>query len=51
MAAYEPARVWENPVMVDLEPTGLESVLIDIAIIGGLVAAIVVGLMALRNRR
>jgi hypothetical protein len=37
--------------MVDLEPTGLESVLIDIAVIGGLVAAIVVGLMVLRNRR
>ena len=50
MAAYEPARVWENPVM-DLQPTGLESVLLDIAIIGGLVAAIAVGLMALRNRR
>lgn len=51
MAAYEPARVWKNPVMVDLEPTGLESILIDIAIIGGLVAAIVVGVMALRRRR
>jgi hypothetical protein len=50
VAAYEPARVWENPVM-DLEPTGLESILIDIAIIGGLVAAIVVGVMALRRRR
>ncbi len=37
--------------MVDLEPTGLESVLIDIAIIGGLVATIVIGVMALRNRR
>ena len=37
--------------MVDLEPTGLESVLIDIAVIGGLVAAIVIGVMALRNRR
>jgi len=37
--------------MVDLEPTGFESILIDIAIIGGLVVVIVVGLMALRNRR
>jgi len=37
--------------MVNLEPTGLESILIDIAIIGGLVAVIAVGLMALRNRR
>jgi hypothetical protein len=37
--------------MVDLEPTGLESVLIDIAVIGGLVAVIVIGVMALRNRR
>lgn len=37
--------------MVDLEPTGLESVLIDIAIIGSLVAAIVIGVIALRNRR
>ncbi len=37
--------------MVDLEPTGLESVLIDIAIIGGLVATIVIGVMVLRNRR
>ena len=36
---------------MDLEPTGLESVFIDIAIIGGLVATIVFGLMALRNRR
>lgn len=50
MAAYEPARVWENPVM-DLEPTGLESILIDVAIIGGLVVTIVLGVMALRNRR
>lgn len=36
---------------VQLEPTGLESVLIDIAIIGVLVAAIVTGLIVLRNRR
>jgi hypothetical protein len=36
---------------VDLEPSGLESVLIDIAIIGGLVATIVIGLIALRNHR
>lgn len=36
---------------MDLEPTGLESILIDIAIIGGLVVTIVLGVMALRNRR
>jgi subtilase family serine protease len=34
-----------------LEPTGLESILIDVAIIGVLVAAIVTGIIALRNRR
>lgn len=36
---------------MDLEPTGLESILIDVAIIGILVAAIVTGIIALRNRR
>ena len=36
---------------MDLEPSGLESTLLDIAVIGGLVAAIVIGLIALRNRR
>jgi hypothetical protein len=36
---------------MDLEPSGLESVLIDVAVIGGLVVAIVLGVMALRNRR
>jgi subtilase family serine protease len=36
---------------MDLEPSGLESVLLDIAVIGGLIAVIVVGLIALRNRR
>jgi hypothetical protein len=36
---------------VDLEPSGLASVLLDIAIIGGLVATIVVGLIVLRNHR
>lgn len=36
---------------MDLEPNGLESVLLDIAIIGGLVATIAIGLIALRNRR
>jgi hypothetical protein len=34
-----------------MEPSGLESVLIDIAVIGGLVATIVVGLIVLRNNR
>lgn len=37
--------------MVQFEPSGLESVLLDIAIIGGLVATIVTGLIVLRNRR
>jgi hypothetical protein len=36
---------------MDLEPSSLESVLLDIAIIGGLVVTILLGLMALRNRR
>jgi subtilase family serine protease len=36
---------------MDFQPSGLESVLLDIAVIGGLVAAIVVGLIVLRNRR
>jgi hypothetical protein len=36
---------------MDLDPTGLESVLLDVAIIGGLVVTIVLGIMALRNRR
>jgi hypothetical protein len=36
---------------MDLEPSGFESALIDIAIIGGLVAMIAIGLIALRNRR
>jgi hypothetical protein len=37
--------------MGGFEPSGLESVLLEIGIIGSLVAAIVVGLIALRNRR
>jgi hypothetical protein len=36
---------------MDLEPSGFESTLLDIAVIGGLVAAIVVGLIALRRWR
>ncbi|RLK61525.1 hypothetical protein CLV68_2066 [Actinokineospora cianjurensis] len=32
-------------------PSALESTLIDIAVLGGLVAAIVLGIIALRNRR
>jgi hypothetical protein len=36
---------------MDLEPSGLESVLLDIAIIGGLVVTIALGLMALYRRR
>lgn len=34
-----------------MEPNGVESVLLTIASIGVLVAAIVTGLVALRNRR
>jgi hypothetical protein len=37
--------------MVGFEPSGLESVLLEIGIIGSLVAAIVVGVIALRRRR
>jgi MYXO-CTERM domain-containing protein len=36
---------------IDTEPSAMESTLLTIGIIGGLVAAIVVGLFALRNRR
>ncbi|HEY0452936.1 hypothetical protein [Actinophytocola sp.] len=36
---------------MDLSPSSLESVLIDIAIIAGLVVSIVLGVQALRNRR
>lgn len=36
---------------MDLEPTGLESILLDIGILAVLVAAIVTGVIALRNRR
>ncbi|HEY7595872.1 MAG TPA: hypothetical protein VH969_22175 [Actinophytocola sp.] len=36
---------------IDLEPSGLESVLLEIGIIGALVATIVLGIRALRNRR
>jgi hypothetical protein len=36
---------------IDLEPTGLESVLLEIGIIASLVVAIVLGVRALRNRR
>jgi hypothetical protein len=37
--------------MVGFEPSSLEMVLLDIAVIGGLVASIVVGVIALRRRR
>ncbi|MGH3757928.1 hypothetical protein [Actinophytocola sp.] len=36
---------------IDLEPTSLESILLEIGIIAALVAAIVLGIRALRNRR
>jgi hypothetical protein len=36
---------------MDLDPSSLESTLLNIAVIGVLVAAIVVGLIALKRRR
>ncbi len=36
---------------IDLAPTGLESVLLELAVIASLVATIVLGIRALRNRR
>jgi hypothetical protein len=36
---------------IDLETSGLESTLLTVGVIGSLVAAIVVGVLALRNRR
>jgi hypothetical protein len=36
---------------IDLEPSGLESVLLEIGVIAALVASIVLGIRALRNRR
>jgi hypothetical protein len=36
---------------IDLEPTGLESILLEIGVIAALVASILLGIRALRNRR
>jgi len=36
---------------IDLSPTGLESILLEIAVIAGLLVSIVLGIRALRNRR
>jgi hypothetical protein len=36
---------------IDLEPSGLESTLLEIGVIATLVVAIVLGIRALRNRR
>lgn len=36
---------------MDLEPSGLESILLDVGVIAGLVAVILVGVMALWKRR
>jgi hypothetical protein len=36
---------------IDLEPSGLESVLLEIGVIAALVASIALGIRALRNRR
>jgi hypothetical protein len=36
---------------IDLEPSGLESVLLEIGIIAALVVSIILGIRALRNRR
>jgi hypothetical protein len=35
----------------DLQPTGLEQILLDIGVLAALVAVIVLGIRALRNRR
>jgi len=36
---------------IDLQPTGLESILLDVGILAALVVTIVLGIRALRNRR
>jgi hypothetical protein len=36
---------------IDLEPSGLESVLLEIGVIAALVVSIILGIRALRNRR
>ena len=36
---------------IDLEPSGLESVLLEIGVIAALVVTIILGIRALRNRR
>jgi hypothetical protein len=36
---------------IDLQPSGLESVLLEIGIIAALVVSIILGIRALRNRR
>lgn len=36
---------------MDLEPSGLESILLNVGVIAALVAAILFGVMALRRRR
>ncbi|HET6394135.1 MAG TPA: hypothetical protein VFG13_15015 [Blastococcus sp.] len=36
---------------IDLSPTGLESILLEVAVIAGLLVSIVLGIRALRNRR
>lgn len=36
---------------IDLSPTSLESILLEVAILAGLVVTIVLGIRALRNRR
>ena len=36
---------------IDLAPSGLESILLDIGVIATLVATILLGIRALRNRR
>lgn len=36
---------------IDLQPTGLESALLEIGVLAALVVTIVLGIRALRNRR
>jgi len=37
--------------MADMAPTSLESILLDVAVLAGLLVTIVLGIRALRNRR
>lgn len=36
---------------IDLEPSSLESILLDVGVLAALIATIVIGVLALRRRR